>query len=63
MNSYYEIELDRLHQKLSRIYALGRLTPSEQIETQGLWARIERLQTTMVKIAAKESRIEHGGKL
>lgn len=56
MNEYYEQELDRLHAKLAAIYRLGKLTPTEQTAAKGLWARIENLQTTMVKIAAKESR-------
>lgn len=62
MNEYYEQELDRLHIKLAAIYRLGRLTATEEIATKGLWARIENLQTVMVKIAAKESRRMEGTK-
>lgn len=63
MNEYYEQELDRLHTKLAAIYRLGKLTPAELIAVDGLWARIENLNKTMVKIAARESRQENVGRL
>jgi hypothetical protein len=56
MDSYYEKELDRLHGELATIYKRGRLTPQEKIATDGLWARIERLNTTMVRIQAREGK-------
>lgn len=54
MDSYYEKEITRLHESLARIYRLGRLTPQEKIEADGIWARIERLTSTMVKVEVKE---------
>lgn len=51
---YYEAETQRLHEKLAPIYRLGNLTPSEYIETEGLWARIERLQAAAVAVSVRE---------
>lgn len=57
MSEYTEGEVDRLHNKLAVIYRRGRLTKTEQLEVDGLWARIERLQTSIVAEAAKEDRM------
>lgn len=50
-------EITRLHEKLASIYRRGTLTPSEVIETKGLWARIERLSTAQVAVEVKEDRV------
>ncbi len=55
-NEEYNRELERLHQKLARIYRLGALTPAERIETQGLWARIERLMVAQVAVQVRETK-------
>lgn len=60
MNEYYEKEIERLHSKLATIYLRGLLTATEKIEVKGLWARIESLQKTMVKIQVKESQYGTG---
>ena len=56
MTDYTEQEIDRLHYKLASIYRRGRLTPAELIETKGLWARIERLNTASVATKVKEAK-------
>ena len=53
MTTYYDQEIEQLHQKLARIYHLGRLSPTEQIAAEGLWSRIERLETTNTLITVK----------
>lgn len=55
-NDEYDKELDRLHEKLARIYRLGALTRGEIIATQGLWARIERLMATQVAVQVREAK-------
>lgn len=51
--SFYDAEIDRLHEELARIYRLGNLTPEEYLRAQGLWARIERLEATKVLMLSK----------
>lgn len=62
MNDFYESEIARLHEQLRGLYERSRgfkwnqaLTPGEQMQVLGLWARIERLETTKAKIEVKES--------
>ena len=57
---YVEHEIDLLHEKLAGIYKRGRLTPTEKIAVQGLWARIERLQTSRNKVLFRELAAEQG---
>jgi hypothetical protein len=60
MNEYYDTEIDRLHEQLASIYRRGALTSTEKVTADGLWARIEKLEATKVKIEAKESK-RNGG--
>jgi hypothetical protein len=55
-DEYTEKEIDRLHEKLALIYRRGLLTQHEVLETKGLWARIERLESARVAAIAKESK-------
>ena len=56
MSEYTESEVLRLHEKMAVVYRRGRLTATEQLEIKGLWARIERLETSIVAEAAREAR-------
>lgn len=56
MSDYTLQEIDRLHRKLRSIYSLGRLTPQEEIEVRGLWARIERLESAHAAQVAREAK-------
>lgn len=55
MSDYTEDEVTRLHVKLAAIYRLGVLTRQEKTEVNGLWARIERLETARVMQITKEA--------
>lgn len=54
MNDFYDTEIDRLHDELAHLYR-NKSTDGTRID--GLWARIERLETSRVRVAAKESRL------
>lgn len=58
MTEYYTQTLERLHEELAAIYRRSRggapLTPTENVTVDGLWARIERIETAAVLIAARE---------
>lgn len=58
MTEYYKQTLERLHEELAAIYRRSRggvaLTPTEMVTVEGLWARIERIDTAAVLIAARE---------
>lgn len=56
MTEYLQREIDRLDNQLAAIYRRGKLTATEIITTKGLWAQIERLETTSVQIDAREGR-------
>lgn len=56
MSDYTEQEIERLHVKLANIYRRGLLTSAEKLETRGLWARIERLETANVAQVTREAR-------
>lgn len=43
MSEFYDLEIERLNAQLADIYRRGRLTPTEKVKVDGLWARIERL--------------------
>lgn len=57
MTDYTEQEIERLHTELAVVYRRGALTPSEKVTVGGLWARIERLQTSQAKQVMKEARV------
>ncbi len=58
MTNTHEEEIARLERDLATIYRRTRgglpLTPLEKNRVDGLWARIERLEETAARIAAKE---------
>jgi hypothetical protein len=57
MSTTTEQEIERLHMKLASINRLpGKPTAAEQIAIDGLWARIERLETTQVATQIKENK-------
>ena len=56
MTDYTEQEIERLHEKLAGVYRRGPLNAAERLETEGLWARIERLQSASIAAKAKEAR-------
>ena len=60
MSDYTEHEIDALHERLAGIYRRGKLTPTEKITVQGLWARIERLQSTRNKVLFSELAASQG---
>ena len=55
MTDYVEREIEVLHEKLAAIYRRGKLTA-----TEGLWARIERLQTSRNKLVFRELAASQG---
>ena len=60
MSDYVEHEIEALHVKLADIYKRGKLTATEKIQVQGLWARIERLQTSRNKVLFRELAASQG---
>lgn len=52
------VTTDALHEDLAAIYRRGVLTPAERITVQGLWARIERLETAAAAIVKREGRLD-----
>lgn len=60
VDDYIDYEIELLHEKLAAIYRRGRLTPTEEITVQGLWARIERLQTSRNKVLFRDLAQEQG---
>ena len=62
MDDYIDYEIELLHEKLAAIYRRGKLTPTEEITVQGLWARIERLQTSTNKVLFRDLAQEQGRK-
>ena len=60
MTDYVEREIEVLHEKLAAIYRRGKLTATEKIAVEGLWARIERLQTSRNKLVFRELAASQG---
>jgi hypothetical protein len=56
MTEYAKQEIERLHEELASIYRRGALTSTEQLQTEGLWARIERQEAELIKAIAREER-------
>lgn len=52
MKDFYENEITRLHEKLAALYRGGS---TDHSRIQGLWARIERLESTKAKIEVREA--------
>lgn len=57
MTNSTQREIDRLHGELAAIYRRGTLTPTEEIQVKGLWARIERMETVMVAAQIRDQKI------
>lgn len=52
MTEFFEAEIGRLHLQLAELY---RKTPGDTRRINGLWARIERLQSLNARLTVKEA--------